>query len=74
MLAAFTRQYGFVYLRSILESLVSQMIQVPHGCSFELDPSKLRTGEDAEENAQILVLIAQAFIEVVVESVVVIPS
>ena len=23
------------YLRSILESLVSQMIQVPHGCSFE---------------------------------------
>jgi hypothetical protein len=73
MLAAFARQYGYGYLRRTLESLVNQMMQVPHGCSFELDPSRLHAGEDTKENAQTLMLIAQAFIDVIVESVVVIP-
>jgi hypothetical protein len=74
MLSAFARQYGYVYLRSTLESLIHQMMHVPHGCSFELDPSKLLASEDTGKNAQTLMVIAQAFVDVIVQSVTCIPS
>ena len=73
MLSAFVRQSGYVYLRNTLESLVLQMMHVPHGCSFELDSSKLPAGEDTKENVQTLVTIAQAFVDVIVDSVASIP-
>lgn len=74
MLSAFARQYGYIYLRKTLESLVQQMMNVPHGCSFELDSSKLPASEDPNENAQTLMVIAQAFIDDIADSVTDIPS
>jgi hypothetical protein len=74
MLSAFARQYGYVYLRDTVVSLVYHMIQVPRHCSFELDSSKLPPGEDTDENVHTLVEVTQAFIDVIVDSVTGIPS
>lgn len=73
MLSAFARLHGYNYIRSLLLPLVSQMSAMPPGHSYELDPSRLRDGESVDENEASLTLICQAFLDVICESVAIIP-
>ncbi|KAG8981934.1 Ras GTPase activating protein ira2 [Tulasnella sp. 425] len=74
LLSAFARLHGYNYLRSLLSPLIQQMSAMPPGHSYELDPSRLREGEDIEENERNLKFICQAFLDVICESVAILPT
>ncbi|KAG9027475.1 Ras GTPase activating protein ira2 [Tulasnella sp. JGI-2019a] len=73
MLSAFARLHGYNYIRALLLPLVNQMSAMPPGHSYEMDPSRVREGESLEENEASLTLICQAFLDVICESVAIIP-
>lgn len=73
MLSAFARLHGYNYIRALLLPLINQMSAMPPGHSYELDPSRIREGESVEENEASLTLICQAFLDVICESVAIIP-
>ncbi|KAG8886533.1 Ras GTPase activating protein ira2 [Tulasnella sp. 331] len=73
MLSAFARLHGYNYIRALLLPLITQMSAMPPGHSYELDPSRIREGESVEENEVSLTLICQAFLDVICESVAIIP-
>lgn len=50
------------------------MSTMPPGHSYELDPTRLRKGEDIIENERNLKFIAQAFLDVICESVAILPT
>ncbi|KIO22012.1 hypothetical protein M407DRAFT_28426 [Tulasnella calospora MUT 4182] len=74
LLSAFARLHGYNYLRSLLSPLIQQMSAMPPGHSYELDPTRLREGEDIDENERNLKFICQAFLDVICESVAILPS
>jgi hypothetical protein len=73
LLSAFARLHGYNYLRSILSPLIVLMTELPVGRGYELDPSKLRPGETQEENVENLQMITKAFVDVISDSIPVIP-
>ncbi|KAG8905759.1 Ras GTPase activating protein ira2 [Tulasnella sp. 403] len=74
LLSAFARLHGYNYLRSLLLPMITQMSAMPPGHSYELDPSRLRDGEDVEENERNLKVICQAFLDVICNSVAILPT
>lgn len=74
MLSVFARTHGYNYLRSLLSPLILQMSAMPAGHSYELDPSRLREGEELEDNERNLKFICQAFLDVICESVSILPT
>ncbi|KAF8592239.1 hypothetical protein K439DRAFT_1626245 [Ramaria rubella] len=73
LLSAFARLHGYNYLRSILAPLIGLMKELPVERGYELDPSKLRPGQTQEENAENLQMISKAFLDVISDSIPVIP-
>lgn len=73
VLSAFARLHGYNYLRSLLSPLIAQMSAMPAGHSYELDPTRLKEGESVEENERNLKFICQAFLDVICESVAILP-
>ncbi|KAG9015978.1 Ras GTPase activating protein ira2 [Tulasnella sp. 427] len=74
LLSAFARLHGYNYLRSLLSPLIQQMSAMPAGHSYELDPSRLKEGENVEENERNLKFICQAFLDVICDSPSIFPS
>ncbi len=74
LLSAFARLHGYNYLRALLSPLIAQMSAMPPGHSYEVDPTRLRDGESLENNERNLKVICQAFLDVICESVPILPS
>ncbi|CAO1638983.1 unnamed protein product [Sympodiomycopsis kandeliae] len=73
LLLLFARTHGYEYLRSIMTPLITDMANKAMeyksmGCSFEIDPRKLESGETASGNQQRLEQSAQAFINAICDS------
>jgi hypothetical protein len=68
LLGAFAKKHGYNYLRDLLSPLVQQLTVAPSNHSYELDPSKLRPGDDVAENVKNLKHIVQAFLDVICAS------
>ncbi len=73
LLTAFCRKYGYQYLHKILTPLLEIMFAQAETNSYEVDNNRLRPGEDVDANAQNLRVVTQAFLDVVVDSVNIIP-
>lgn len=73
LLTAFCRKYGYQYLHKILTPLLGIMFDQAETNSYEVDTNKLRPGEDIETNAENLRVVTKAFLDVVVNSVNIIP-
>ncbi|KAF8324598.1 uncharacterized protein EI90DRAFT_3157325 [Cantharellus anzutake] len=73
LLTAFCRKYGYQYLHRILTPLLEIMLSQADTNSYEVDPNKLRPNEDIETNAENLRIVTQAFLNVVVGSVDIVP-
>ncbi|XP_052799724.1 neurofibromin-like isoform X3 [Mya arenaria] len=65
------RFYGLGYLRELLNPLIMEMFQKEHSfqqISFEVDPARLETGENIEENKKNLMVITQKVFNAIVSS------
>jgi len=67
-IATVAKVHGYNYLRQILDPLVQQMLQLPLETSFELD-SKKATMAQIETNVDTIRYLAQAFLDVITNSV-----
>ncbi|CAE6527674.1 unnamed protein product, partial [Rhizoctonia solani] len=72
VLSAFARMHGYNYIRQVLSPLVAQMVAMPADRAYELDP-KRPDGDKVEENAKLLSVIAQAFLNVICDSAPILP-
>ncbi|XP_060536829.1 neurofibromin isoform X2 [Cylas formicarius] len=59
--------YGASYLQTLLEPLIQPLLDNPHQ-SFEVDPARLDTNEDIEENRQNLIALTQKVFDAIVSS------
>jgi hypothetical protein len=67
-IATVAKVHGYNYLRQILDPLVQQMLQLPPETSFELDPKKATVAQ-IETNVETIRYLAQAFLDVITNSV-----
>jgi len=67
-IATVAKVHGYNYLRQILDPLIQQMLQLPPETSFELDPKKA-TMAQIETNVETIRYLAQAFLDVITNSV-----
>jgi hypothetical protein len=68
LIATVAKVHGYNYLRQILDPLVQQMLQLPPETSFGLDP-KQATATQIETNVETIRYLAQAFLDVITNSV-----
>ena len=73
LLSTFAKTHGQNYLRTVLRPLIDQIGQQPANISFELDPRVAKPDEDLNINIENLKLIAQAFLDVICDSISVLP-
>ncbi|KAF2884403.1 hypothetical protein ILUMI_21782, partial [Ignelater luminosus] len=59
--------YGASYLQTLLEPLIKPLLDEPN-CSFEVDPARIETTEDIEENRQNLIALTQKVFDAIVSS------
>lgn len=67
-IATVAKVHGYNYLRQILDPLVQQMLQLPPDITFQLDPKKAGPTE-IETNLDTIRYLAQAFLDVITNSV-----
>lgn len=67
-IATVAKVHGYNYLRQILDPLVQQMLQLPSDITFQLDP-KRATPAEIETNLDTIRYLAQAFLDVITNSV-----
>jgi hypothetical protein len=73
LLSAFSKLYGYDYLRSLINPLIKTMATMPPGCSYEMDPAKV-SPQQAEINQANVQMIALSFLEIIGSSVTALPS
>lgn len=74
LLSAIVNQHGYRYLRTVLESLVKETVQMLDDTTFELDPAKIQPGDDLETNRRVVLKLAQSFIDCIIASAPRLPS
>lgn len=73
LLTAFTRKHGYQYLHKVLNPLLEIMLTKPSGYSYEIERSLCKDDEEHVQNMEHVRVITEAFLNVVVESMNIIP-
>ncbi|KAI9310474.1 hypothetical protein BX666DRAFT_2126182 [Dichotomocladium elegans] len=69
MLSVFARNYGADYVQSVIQPVFQQLVEYPpEARTFELDPTKVGPGEDAERNRQNVVKATDLFLNAICDS------
>jgi len=63
MLSVVAYNHGYLYLRMFVKRLIYLLHEYPPDCSFEVEVSKLRAGEDVARNIARLTTVTQKFIQ-----------